>query len=246
MTGADATRIAMWSGPRNISTAMMYAFAARADCAVWDEPFYACYLNHTGLGHPMRGEIIAGGEKNWDKVVDRCTGPVPDGRAVFYQKHMAHHMQTGRDWSWTGGLANVFLIRAPERVLASYARKRSDVTLDDIGFVRQAELFDYVCQRTGQAPLVLDTDDILANPECVLSQLCASLGIPFDGAMLSWPAGPKACDGVWASHWYGGAWRSTGFAPPPAGLPVLPDELQKIADAAQPAYEKLKSAIANR
>jgi hypothetical protein len=233
-------RIAMWSGPRNLSTALMYAFGNRSDCACWDEPFYAFYLTQSGIDHPLRDESIAAGEADFDRVVARCLGPVPDGKPVFYQKHMTHHMLPGFDRSWAFGLTNAFLIRAPERVLASYARKREDVTLRDIGFVEQCEIFDMVADHLGTAPPLFDADDLLADPRRTLTLLCAGLGIPFREAMLSWPAGPRPYDGVWARHWYGAVHRSTGFAEPPADQPALPADLRRLADAARPHYDHMR------
>jgi hypothetical protein len=235
-----ARRIAMWSGPRNLSTALMYAFGNRCDCACWDEPFYACYLTQTGIDHPLRDEVIAAGEAGFDRVVARCLGPVPEGKPVFYQKHMTQHMLPGFDRFWAFGLTNAFLIRSPERVLASYARKREAVTLRDIGFVEQCEIFDMVADRLGAAPPVVDADDLLADPRRTLARLCANLGIAFSEAMLRWPAGPRPYDGVWARHWYGAVHRSTGFAEPPASLPELPAHLRRIADAARPYYEHMR------
>ena len=229
--------IAMWSGPRNISTAMMYAFGNRADCVAWDEPFYGFALVHDGHDHPMREAIVAANDTDWDRLVARCLAPAE--RPVFYQKHMTHHMPAGRDRSWIGGLTNAFLIRDPARVLASYARKWSEVTLHHVGFVEQAEIFDLVADRLGHAPPVVDADDVLADPRSVLTRLCAACGIGFDEAMLAWPAGPKPFDGVWAPHWYNAAWASTGFAAAPSGPVDLPPALARIAEAAQPYYERL-------
>lgn len=234
------TRIAMWSGPRNISTAMMRSFENRPDAIVWDEPFYAAYLDMTGLDHPMREAVIADGETEWRKVVDRITGPVPDGTRLFYQKHMTHHMLPEIDRSWLSSVVNCFLIRTPESVLASYAAKRSDVTLRDIGFVEQAELFDAIADETGTAPPVIDADDVLADPRGMLSALCERCAIPFTDDMLSWPEGRRDSDGVWATHWYGAVERSTGFAPPVTRPPVvLGDALRSIADQARPYYDRL-------
>lgn len=233
-----STNIAMWSGPRNISTAMMYAFGNRRDCEAWDEPFYAFSLVHHGNDHPMRGEIIAANDSDWNSLVQRCT--VPSSKPVFYQKHMTHHMLPGYDRSWIKGLANAFLIREPERVLSSYTQKWTDVTLRDIGFVEQAEIFDMVADHLGHAPPVVNADDILNDPETVLRKLCVACGIPFDHAMLSWPEGPKPFDGVWAPHWYNAVWKSTGLAKQEKKPVELPGALQKIADAARPWYEKMK------
>jgi hypothetical protein len=231
------TILAMWSGPRNISTAMMYSFANRPDCEAWDEPFYGFSLQHKGNDHPMRDEIIASMETDWDKLVKNCT--TPSKRPLLYQKHMTHHMLEGYDRSFILALTNAFLIRDPARVLASYTQKWSEVDLRAIGFIEQAEIFDMVAQKLGHAPPVVDSDDVLANPRGVLSKLCAACGIAFDEAMLKWPKGPKACDGVWAAHWYNAAWESTGFSVPPAKAISLPLELQRIADAARPYYDRL-------
>ena len=233
------TTIAMWSGPRNISTAMMYAFGNRPDCLAWDEPFYAFSLIHHGNDHPLRDEIIAGNESDWDKLVAACTAT--PAKPLFYQKHMTHHMLPGYDRRWLLKLTNAFLIRAPERVLMSYMKKWSDVSLRDIGFVEQAEIFDMVAQKLGRAPPVIDAEDVLQNPGATLAALCRACGIAFDPAMLSWPAGPKPFDGNWAPHWYNAVRASTGFAKPEPKPIELTPPLAKIADAARPLYERLSA-----
>jgi hypothetical protein len=232
-------RIAMWSGPRNLSTALMYAFAARGDCAVWDEPFYAAYLAATGFPHPMAAEVIAAGESDPARVAAACLGPIPQAQSLFYQKHMTLHMIPGFDRGFLKGLTNVFLIRHPARVVASYAKKRESPTLLDIGFVQQAELFDQVAQMIGAAPPVIDSATIRENPRQALSALCLRLGIPFTERMLRWPAGPKPYDGVWAPHWYNAVHLSTGFEDPEGDLPRLPADLAALAEAALPYYEQL-------
>ncbi len=234
-----AHRIAMWSGPRNLSTAMMYAFAARGDCAVWDEPFYAAYLAATGMDHPMAAEVIAAGEADPTRVADACTGPVPGGKTVWYQKHMTLHMIPAFDRGFLRGLTNAFLIRHPARVVASYSKKRESPTLLDIGFVQQAQLFDQVADLLGHAPPVIDSAAIRANPRESLRNLCDKLGIPYTDNMLSWPAGPKPYDGVWAPHWYNAVHASTGFDDPEGPLPALSAEYQSLADAALPYYDRL-------
>ncbi len=232
-------RIAMWSGPRNLSTAMMRAFSSRPDCAVSDEPFYAAYLAATGIIHPMQDEVLASQPQDPQRVAADMLGPVPSGKAVWYQKHMAHHMIDGFPLDWMDGVTNVFLLRSPERVLASYAQKREGVTLRDIGFAEQAALFNRVADRTGQAPVVVDSEDVRRDPRRALSALCTAVDLPFTEAMLSWPRGQHPDDGVWAPHWYGAIFDSTGFAPPDDKQVTLPDHLRSIAEAARPFYETM-------
>lgn len=232
-------KIAMWSGPRNLSTALMYAFAARPDCAVSDEPFYAAYLAATGLDHPMRDQVIASQPTDPATVATHCTGPNPDGQPHWYQKHMTLHMIPAFDRGFLHRLTNVFLIRHPARVIASYAKKREAPTLADIGFLQQADLFDQIADHLGQAPLVVSAEDIRADPAQTLIRLCAALHLPFTDRMLHWPAGPKPYDGVWAPHWYNAVHRSTGFEDPEGPLPDLPPAYAGLADQALPAYHRL-------
>jgi len=233
-------RIAMWSGPRNISTAMMRAFEARGDCAVIDEPFYAAYLHRTGLDHPMREEIIASQSSDSREIASLLRGPVPGGKAIWYQKHMTLHMLKEFDRSWFTTVRHAFLIREPLAVLASYAAKRTEVTLEDIGFVQQRELFELVTNLCGGPPPVIDAADILADPGRALLVLCDALGISYTPAMLQWSAGRRASDGVWAPAWYQSVERSTGFAPPTAKSSAsLTPYLQGLAVLAQPHYQAL-------
>jgi Sulfotransferase domain len=232
-------KIAMWSGPRNLSTALMYAFAARPDCAASDEPFYAAYLHATGIKHPMQAEVIASQPVDPARVAADCTGPNPDAKPIWYQKHMTLHMIPEFDRGFLKGLTNAFLIRHPARVIASYAKKREAPTLADIGFLQQARLFDQVADLTGSAPPVIAAESIRANPRAALTRLCAVLDLPFTDAMLTWPAGPKPYDGVWAPHWYNAVHKSTGFEDPEGPLPDLAPEDQRLADQALPAYERL-------
>jgi hypothetical protein len=236
-------RIAMWSGPRNISTAMMRAFENRPDTVVWDEPFYAAELAATGRDHPMRDEVIAAGESDPEKVIARLLGPLGDADKptawVFYQKHMTHHMIPAFRRDWITSVTNAFLIRDPRQVLASYMRKWSEVSLDEIGFPQQLAIFESVANQLGRAPAVVDANDVLADPRGTLSALCQTCGIPFSERMLAWPAGPRKSDGVWAPVWYDRVMRSTGFVAPDDRIPSLPAELQRIADAARPIYDTL-------
>lgn len=233
-------RIAMWSGPRNLSTAMMYAFGNRGDCAVVDEPFYAAYLAMTGLDHPMRSEILDSQPQNPEAVAKALLGPVPGAKPYYYQKHMTQHMIPGVPRDWMRESVNVFLIRHPARVIASYAAKRENPTLEDIGFRQQAELFDQV-RSWGQTPVVVDSHDIRENPAVKLEQLCEAIGIPYSPKMLNWPKGGHKDDGVWAEHWYGAVWNSTGFAGAEGPLPDVPDALQPVLQAAMRYYEQMKA-----
>ena len=239
MTGVEPLRIAMWSGPRNISTAMMRAWENRGDCAVSDEPLYAAYLAATGLDHPAREEVIAAGESDPSKVVDTLLGPVPGGRRLWYQKHMSHHLLPGMAHDWIHALCNVLLVRHPAEVVASYVKSRATVTPEDIGLPQQSLLFDELAERNGAAPLVIDAGDFLRAPEAQLRALCTVLGIDFSARMLAWPAGPRDSDGVWAPHWYAAVWASTGFEPWHGRAVHLEGEPARVADACLPAYEKL-------
>jgi len=232
-------RIAMWSGPRNLSTAMMYAFGARVDFAVIDEPFYASYLAQTGLNHPMRAEILASQPADPEAVIAGLLGPVPEGRAHFYQKHMTQHMVPGIPRDWMGEVVNVFLIRHPARVAASFSAKYDNPTRDDLGFARQRELYEGL-YAAGQAPVVIDSADIRADPEGMLKRLCSALTLPWDPAMLRWPRGGHPADGVWAAHWYGAVHASTGFAAPEGALPALTPAQAALAEGAMPAYKRLR------
>jgi len=241
--GTMTRRIAMWSGPRNLSTAMMYAFAARGDCAVVDEPFYAAYLARTGLDHPMRDAVLASQSTDPAAVVASLLGSEAqdgaEGKPLFYQKLMTQHMIDAIPRDWLASCVNVFLIRHPARVVASYAKKREGPSLEDLGFLQQAALFDLVAEATGAAPIVIDSTDIRARPATMLRALCKALDIPFADTMLSWPAGPKPFDGVWAGHWYGAVHRSTGFEAMEGPLPTLASRYEPLVEAALPAYERL-------
>ncbi len=233
--------IAMWSGPRNLSTAMMYAFAARGDTAVVDEPFYAAYLDRTGLDHPMRGEILAAQPREPEDVISVLKGPVPAGKAHFYQKHMAQHMLPDIPRDWILELTNVFLIRHPARVVASFAKKRENPTFEELGFAQQAALFD-LCVAAGQTPVVIDAADIRADPRAALTQLCDGIGLPFTDRMLSWPVGGHADDGVWAPVWYGQVHQSTGFDGREGTLPQVTGDLARFVERALPLYDRMRAA----
>jgi hypothetical protein len=231
-------RIAMWSGPRNLSTAMMRSFGNRADTFVSDEPFYGAFLKTSGAAHPMAAEVIAAMDCDWRSVARTLAGPVPGGRPIWYQKHMWHHMVGPVGYADFAGFTHAFLIRAPELMIASYLRKREAARFEDFGLDRQAEFFEREADRLGVAPPVVDASDVLADPEGTLSALCAALGIPWDPAMLHWPRGRRASDGVWAPHWYQAVEASTGFGRPEP-LPALEGKARRVADKCRPYYERL-------
>jgi len=233
-------KIAMWSGPRNLSTAMMYSFAARTDTTVVDEPYYAAYLAATKIIHPMHEQIIAEGESDPVKIAHLCRGDNPQQKPIFYQKQMTKHMIPEFDRDWIDDVCNVFLIREPARVIASYHVKHEDPELADIGVKEQLEIFDRVCQKTGQAALVIDSADILDAPEKMLRALCHSLDIEFQPSMLNWKTGPRSYDGVWAPHWYKSVWQSTGFGSPSKNEAQVPAHLLQLLDDANVYFEQIQ------
>ncbi len=230
-------KIAMWSGPRNLSTAMMYSFGARADMAVVDEPFYAAYLARANVTHPMQAEVLASQSQDPEAVIAALSGSNPEEKPHFYQKHMCQHMLPGIPRDWMENVVNVFLIRHPARVIASFSEKYEDPTLEDIGFTQQSALYDHAL-ALGQTPVVIDSADIRENPEKMLRALCDALGLDWDPAMLSWPAGGHKDDGVWAVHWYGAVHRSTGFAGPEGDLPKLNGKAAELLEEALPHYQR--------
>ncbi|MBA2771013.1 MAG: HAD family hydrolase [Sphingomonas sp.] len=232
-------RIAMWSGPRNLSSAMMRSFRSRSDTFVSDEPFYGCFLKSTGADHPMRDEVIDAMDCDWTSVMGNLSGPAPDGSPVWYQKHMWHHMAGPIGYDDFEGFRHAFLIREPERMIASYLRKREVAAFEDFGIERQAEFFDREADRLGRAPPVIDAGDVLENSEGVLSKLCLALGIAWDPAMLGWAPGPRRTDGPWAPHWYRTVEASTGFAATDGDAIELPREAQSLAERCRSYYDKL-------
>lgn len=231
-------RIAMWSGPRNLSTAMMYSFGNRPDFAVVDEPFYACYLDKTGYQHPMRDEVLMSQPRNADEVITSLIGSIPEARPHIYQKHMTQHMLEGVDLAWMAEVKNVFLIRHPARVAKSFSAKYDGFGSDEIGFKRQWELYEYA-KSLGQSPIVIDSSDIRENPRTMLSALCAALDLEFMDDMLNWPKGGHSSDGIWAKHWYGSVHGSTGFDGPEGPMPQLTGALEGLMTEAFPYYQRL-------
>src|SRR4029077_1443488 len=239
----------MWSGPRNISTAMMRSWGNRADTAVIDEPFYAFYLKRTGMKHPGADRVIASGETDWRKAVDRLTGSIPNGRRILYQKQMTHHLLPQVDRQWLGAVTNCFLIRDPREVILSYIKKNPNPTLEDLGFVQQLQIFDFVVgtsrrhvhgrRSAPSLPIVIDAKDVLENPERMLRLLCDAVDVEFDNAMLSWPPGLRDTDGIWAKYWYDEVARSTSFQPYKPREGIVPDRLREIYEQCRERYDRL-------
>lgn len=238
----EPVRIGVWSGPRNISTAMLRAWGSRADCAVSDEPLYAHYLAATGADHPGREEVLRAHERDWRLVVRHLTGPVPGGRTVWYQKHMAHHLTPEVGRRWLLELRSALLIRDPGEMITSFIKVIPDPTPEDLGLPQQAALHAWIRDRTGQAPPVVDARDVLENPEGTLRALCSALGVPWDPAMLAWEPGPRETDGVWARHWYENVYASTGFAPYRPKKEPVPARLADVHAACMALYEPLHGA----
>ncbi|MGQ8366321.1 hypothetical protein [Glaciecola sp. 1036] len=236
-------RIAMWSGPRNISTAMMRSWENRPDCTVVDEPFYAFYLTHSGKRHPMQEEVLASQDSNFDNLVKMLTeGDV--SQPIQYQKHMTQHMLADVDLSWTKQLRHCFLIRDPAAIVSSFSKSMTNVSTEDIGILRQAELYTLLSEQSETLIPVISSEEVLKNPRSVLQQLCHALEVPFANEMLEWPAGKRYTDGVWAPHWYANVEKSTGFGPAIEKELRLNDWQQRIVDEVMPAYETLaKRAI---
>jgi hypothetical protein len=233
------SRIAMWSGPRNISTALMRSWGNRRDTHVCDEPLYAAYLAATGLPHPGRDEILAVHETDWQRAVEPLIGPLPEQKRIFYQKHMAHHLLPQADRRWLASVSSCFLIREPTEMLASLLAVWPTANMEDTGLRQQLQLFDSTVETSGTVPPVIDARDVLEHPTAMLTALCATLGVPFDPAMLQWPPGPRKTDGVWGKHWYDRVNQSTGFAPHIPKARTVPRSHQQILAECYDIYHQL-------
>jgi hypothetical protein len=233
----------MWSGPRNISTALMRSWGSRPDTAVTDEPLYAHYLRwlpeERRREHPGADDTIAAMDGDWRSVTNTLLGPVPGNRPIWYQKHMAHHLTPGMDLSWIDGLTNCFLIRDPAAMIASFAKVIPNPKPEDLGLPMQVELFERERQRTGTPPPVIDSADVLNDPPGMLRALCEHIGVPYNDAMLSWLPGPRDTDGIWAPHWYASVEASTRFASPRPKATTLSTRLLGVLHASQPLYDRL-------
>ena len=230
----------MWSGPRSISTAFMRSFENRPDTFVTDEPFYTYYLQKTGIDHPFRDEVLAHGNTDWNSVVNEITGPIPEGKKIWYQKHMAQHNLPGCDIKWVEKLQNCLLIRHPREVIISYSQKYEILSIAQLGYLQQIALFNMLTDM-GIFPLVLDAEDVLKNPDQMLKLLCTKLDIPFYDKMLSWPIGKRDSDGIWGRYWYGRVEASKGFHPYIKKKGEIPSKYQDIFSACMESYQHLYS-----
>lgn len=230
--------ICLWSGPRNVSTALMYSFRQRSDVSVIDEPLYGHYLRESGVAHPGREEVLENMQLDGNKVMKELLAESQHGPNLFL-KQMAHHL-TGIDHDFLAATDNVFLIRDPEQMLPSLINQVPEPSLRDTGLKIQADLFDELV-AIGQTPPVLDAKQLLLDPARVLELLCRQLGLSFEKAMLSWSAGPKPEDGIWAKHWYHNVHHSTGFMPYTEKKDPFPDQLAALLETCKPHYDKLAS-----
>jgi len=226
----------MWSGPRNISTAMMRAWENRPDTIVCDEPLYAHYLKETGAPHPGAQLVIAAYETDWKKVVHKLTGEIENGASIYFQKHMTHHLLPNMDKSWLDDLTNCFLIREPREMLTSLIKVIPNPTIEDTGLTQQIELFKHVSQRTKTTPPVLDARQVLENPRQALGMLCEATNIEFDEAMLEWPAGSRETDGIWEKFWYERIATTTSFCSYASKEEEVPEHLLSLLDQCNALY----------
>ncbi|MDP7194858.1 MAG: HAD family hydrolase, partial [SAR202 cluster bacterium] len=203
--------IAMWSGPRNISTALMRSFENRSNCFVSDEPFYSYFLHKTGLQHPLRDEIIKSGLINYNEIIKYITGPIPSSKKIWYQKHMAHHILPESDMNWIKNMKNCLLIRHPSDVILSYSKKNEIHSILQLGYVQQSNIYGMLSQEIEAPPIIIDAQDLLQEPRKMLIKICENLEAKFDEKMLSWPSGSRKTDGIWGKHWYKKVEASTGF-----------------------------------
>ena len=205
--------IAMWSGPRNVSTALMRSFENRSDCFVSDEPFYSYFLYKTGLKHPLSDKIIKSGLIDYNKIIKYITGHTPFSKNIWYQKHMAHHILEGVNMDWIKNMANCLLIRHPSDVILSYSKKNEIDNIQQLGYLQQIKIYKMLTEETGVSPIIIDAQDLLKEPRKMLIEICKNLKIKFNDKMLLWPPGGRKTDGIWGKHWYKQVEVSTGFNP---------------------------------
>ena len=232
--------IGMWSGPRNISTALMRSFENRSDTAIIDEPFYAFFLNKTGIKHPIYKKVIETYDTSWDDVSNTLTGPIPNNKNIWYQKLMTHHWIENESLNWLKKIHNCFLIRNPKQVIPSYLKIHTDVTPELIGLPQQLHIFNYIMEKTNKIPVVISSEDILKNPKLMLERLCDLLNIPFSKQMLKWPEGPRESDGIWGEYWYENVVKTTSFSKPLHRDVKIPNRFLSLLDECMDYYKKME------
>ena len=232
-------RIAMWSGPRNISTAMMRAWESRSDTFVVDEPFYPYYLSKTDVDHPGRKEIIENGELDEGVVSNGLISDTKRDCSIYYQKHITHHLLPSVSREWMKEVVNCFLIRDPKDMIISYSKVHSDLNIHLLGLNEQHEIFEYVKEITGDIPPVIDAMDVLQNPREVLSKICDKIGVIFSEEMLSWSKGGRDTDGIWAKYWYKNVLNSTGFNTYKEKEENIPDKDTELYEECSKIYDSL-------
>ena len=231
--------IAMWSGPRNISTALMRSFENRSDCFVSDEPFYSYFLYKTGLKHPLSNEIIKSGLIKYNEIVKYITGPIPSSKSIWYQKHMAHHILEGEDLDWIKRMKNCLLIRHPNDVILSYLKKNDINSIQQLGYLQQIEIYKMLTKEMGTSPIIIDAQDLLKKPKKMLRQICKNLKIKFDDKMLLWPSGTRETDGIWGKYWYKQVEASTGFKPYIKTNKIIPHKYKILYNECMKYYDFL-------
>ena len=233
-------RISMWSGPRNISTALMRSFENRSDTTVIDEPFYSCFLKNTGIKHPLYREVIEKYDSSWSNIANILTGPIPNNKNIWYQKLMTHHWTDNQSLDWTINTKNCFLIRNPKDVILSYLKIHKDVTPELTGLPQQIHIFNYIKEKTNKIPIVINSEDILKNPKLMLQKLCNLLDIPFLEPMLSWPTGKRDSDGIWGEYWYKNVVKTSSFSKPSRKNEKLPGQFSSLLDECNTYYKQIK------
>ena len=231
--------IAVWSGPRNVSTALMRSFENRSDCFVSDEPFYSYFLYKTGLKHPLSDEVIKSGLIDYNEIIKYITGPIPSFKNIWYQKHMAHHILEGVNLDWIKSMKNCLLIRHPSDVILSYSKKNEINNIQQLGYLQQVEIYKMLTKEIGISPIIIDAQDLLREPRKILIAVCENLRIEFDDKMLSWPPGVRKTDGIWGKHWYKQVEASTGFKPYTKTDRIIPPKYIKLNDECMQYYDFL-------
>ena len=232
-------RIAMWSGPRNISTAMLRSWESRADTFVVDEPYYAYYLSQNDLQHPGREDVLREGELDAAKVSHGLVNKTKGNCSIYYQKHMTHHLLDTIDRDWMGSVTNCFLIRDPKDMIISYSKVHPEINSVLLGVEQQREIFEYVKNITGGTPPIIDSKDILMNPKEILSKFCDRIDVEFSDEMLSWPKGPRDTDGNWGKYWYKNVMNSTGFNQYVPKTEEVPEKYLSLYEESYKLYQDL-------